>query len=801
MATRSKFDTVLPNNTIQQGLNYTPLSSVYANNLNTMGQAENVMCANDVELSLNCWNPGSTASISIPASYKLLGNMYLKLQVKLSTLLAAPIIGKVDSRDEVVDAVHYNFRNQLKYGDSATYKDICTEQDNINVKENRLLFSNVPPTFTTVYGSQAYINDDNTKFLPKKTANGELQADPYKYSIATGQVGTGSIASGLPLDVQFLAYNLIRQFTWRIPGCDRCYISGLRMLATILDKCPTDDEKQKIAMMSGSGHHLYSYNMTEGTMYQDIVTWRDIDGTVIGGDFGATVDGVCNTPTSIINYIKEPTFTIYALLDMPWSTVDKDRPGLYYPSHMTTSALELNIQFQDKNYMQVLPENGYSGYKVDITNASLRFTYAAVSTLTYYKPPVYKLPCSLHYEFQFPVKDYGTSKDVSVNLQGLKNGEITQLLLFLHQSDGNTASELGFSGTKGSSMRYKWRNEPLKNLEVQYAGQIIWKGKDDAYDFMNQFDNRKSWSSFKFGSIQTMKSLTEICEKTTIQNSIPVDDAIKSTVGYQQNMSCGPCANLTIPGNADLFSISSQSVNGRRLDVPRAYVSSPHDDLGMPAQGYEDNHQQRKFIQLLQSRSYYKDVSGETVPFQLYDTLSKSSLSNGYDISSLPLSNLVDKEWIGSLNSTFNNTQIGSDLYQRSLFDGPYLPSAGTLPVSKINYWHTMSQNLLQYIPLVKRSQTLEANTQYYYGDIFHWTTIPISEKIDQIRGPRDYNLGADFKDSNLTVYFKGMDAMGTGMANEYVKLAAAQVRWDLHCIVSITSAFIFNGDRAELMQ
>jgi hypothetical protein len=80
--------------------------------------------------------------------------------------------------------------------------------------------------------------------------------------------------------------------------------------------------------------------------------------------------------------------------------------------------------------------------------------------------------------------------------------------MFIHQQAGGSYTEVltsqDLASTTGS-MRFKWRNEPMRNVQVEYAGQIIWKGVDDNFDIMNQFDNRKGWSSFKFPSMLTVK--------------------------------------------------------------------------------------------------------------------------------------------------------------------------------------------------------------------------------------------------------------------------------------------------------
>lgn len=765
MATQSKFNTVLPANTIQQGLIYSPISSIYANSINTLGQAENVMTANDVELSLNTWSAGSTASINIPASYKLLGNMYLKMTVKLSTLLLAP-----------------------QPEDTATYHDLYRDFNG-----NGITFANTP--------SQIKVIDSNNDAT---TAD---RAVPF----VTRNVGVGTLNTGLPLDVNFLAYNLIKQLTWRIPGCDRLYIQGIRMLPTILDKCPNDEEKQKIAMMAGTGHHLYSYNMTKGTSRTLITQLKkpknilDVNPLVIGNkQFIDDFQEHC--PTISVNRIDDPEFVIYALLDLPWSTVDKEKSGLYYPSHMTTSALELNIQFQDSQYMRVPAEDGYSGYKVDILSASLRFTYAAVATMTYYKPPIYKLPCSLHYDFEFPVEKFDSSADCRTNLLGLKNGEITQLLMFIHQAEGGTANNvLALSEiSKGASMRFKWRNEPLKNVQVEYAGQIIWKGSEDGYDFMNQFDNRKSWSAFKLPALISMKSVAGVDSQLHLgPGKMPYYLTPEPIVGFPNSQrwhnldDVNPAVHYTFAGLEQNY--------GAYEDISSAYVLGSLDN-------YTDAQWPFKNASAATANLYFKYAGS----LPQYQNQTKTAVSNGYDVSAMPMFGVSPRDqyyrkFVNAVQAAYPGEDsverhMGSDLYKRSILDGPLFPSSGYLPFTKVTRWHTPSAPVYYYETenLKDKPYTdsmLQYNTTYHYSDCFHWTVVPVAEKIDQIRGPRDYALGADFKDSNLIVKFSGYDALKSSAQNSFVESASKDIRWNLHVVVSITSAFIFNGDKADLMQ
>jgi hypothetical protein len=450
---------------------------------------------------------------------------------------------------------------------------------------------------------------------------------------------------------------------------------------------------------------------------------------------------------------------------------------------MTTSALELNLQFQDAAYMKVPPETGYSGYQVSIKDASLRFTYAQVATLTYYKPPIYKLPCSIPYGFVFPVKDYQQNESCSVNLLGLKNGEITQLMLFMHQQTGGTVTETTTTDdltATSASMRYKWRNEPMRNVQIEYAGQIIWKGIDDGYDFMNQFDNRKTWSSFKFPSVLTTKYVAS----NLIEQCAPI--------GLQLNW-------INRDNNDDI------------VYAPGGTITRPFGAITNTAGHYYPsydrtvaNHSLDKYFEC-DGNGPVNDFNARINPHSDLANQPRISISNFVDISSSALGGSISR---GQVSGTLTEVdrELGLEQYTRSIFSNSFYPSSSTVPFGKTAMWTTPfpgnqgATTMFGWNP-VRSSEFFRFATEYLFSDQFYWTTIPVSEKIDQIRGPRDYNLGADFKDSNLIAKFSGLDALKSTRANSYIMDLVENVRWDLHLIVSITSAFIFNGDRAELMQ
>lgn len=81
MAQSIKFSTTQPNNSIKGSMTFTPESTVYVEKTNVMGQLENVQWANDIDLSLNTYEWGTSGTVLIPTTYNFLGNIYLRLDI------------------------------------------------------------------------------------------------------------------------------------------------------------------------------------------------------------------------------------------------------------------------------------------------------------------------------------------------------------------------------------------------------------------------------------------------------------------------------------------------------------------------------------------------------------------------------------------------------------------------------------------------------------------------------------------------------------------------------------------------
>jgi hypothetical protein len=80
MSNQVKFNTVLPNNTIERVMNFTAVSQVYLDKSNVFGPLEHQFDANDIEFSFNTVTPGALGTVYIPPSIKLIKCLWLRIR-------------------------------------------------------------------------------------------------------------------------------------------------------------------------------------------------------------------------------------------------------------------------------------------------------------------------------------------------------------------------------------------------------------------------------------------------------------------------------------------------------------------------------------------------------------------------------------------------------------------------------------------------------------------------------------------------------------------------------------------------
>lgn len=383
MATDAKFRTVLPNNSIKELMDFTPVGTVYSETSNTVGQRENFMWANDIELSLNgmASDREFTTTVHIPPSYQLQGPAFLELVYEM-TPDANPVPG-----DNVVSQTTY--------------------------------------------------------LRPK---------------------------------VDFAANHAVKEFAYRIPGCDRIFVKSENTAIRQIEQCDSAEKEQMLLSLSGRCGSSDNGHMGRGRHYSGNV-WEE-----------RPRDNAANAP----NPKRSNSVVLYYMLPTPWSTpaaIGSAHQAHPYPAHLTTSPLEYYFNIRAPREV-VEKAEFYSGrgipYDVNqgivLHKATLRFMYGAMAAPQEYRAVISKYPTTFTYDYHYSA----TSDDnkLSFAFRGLRNGEIREMTL-------RVAPEIFTNYTGEVSNPYM--AVKLKNLELTYAGQVIWKAPEfsqDAWQFC--FSNRNN---------------------------------------------------------------------------------------------------------------------------------------------------------------------------------------------------------------------------------------------------------------------------------------------------------------------
>jgi len=82
MATSTKLATIINQGSIKAAIPSTKVSEIYCEQHNTLAPLENYTLAQDVSLSFNTLNYGSTATIALPAIYKFIHHAFVKVTLK-----------------------------------------------------------------------------------------------------------------------------------------------------------------------------------------------------------------------------------------------------------------------------------------------------------------------------------------------------------------------------------------------------------------------------------------------------------------------------------------------------------------------------------------------------------------------------------------------------------------------------------------------------------------------------------------------------------------------------------------------
>lgn len=343
MATEAKFSTVLPNNTLKGAVNVTPVSYVYQERTNTVGPMENEFDANDVVLSFNTFSHGSTATVMIPPSYKLLKDVY--------------VIFKID------------------------------------------------------YASNASPTDH-------------------------------------PEDL--VAYKIIENFMYRVPGCERMIFDGGMIPFFWMDATENISKRVRLVEISGK----------------------------------KTLKPSANTAAS---------YYLCAKLPLPccsgYGAPKKPKP---MPLHLQGEPLELLIKIRAK--AECLSS------LASISEASIYFNYSHLGAFAEYKNTTYKYMFDATYDYEYVSPNAvalngeqsnatGTARR-QVVMTGIRSGETPQLKIKIYEKDsGNTKL---YKGLK------------IRNIQVYYAGQRIWAAENEMQEFYElDYNHDINFFASSFAGIDT----------------------------------------------------------------------------------------------------------------------------------------------------------------------------------------------------------------------------------------------------------------------------------------------------------
>lgn len=255
------------------------------------------------------------------------------------------------------------------------------------------------------------------------------------------------------VDVNAAGLQLIQEWGYRVPGCERMFFPGEAMLFDPLLQCENTDKRVKYLELTG----LANYTKMTGTTPADGVA---VDSTNATAETG----GIYTLP------VKRK---VYALFNMPWCSLDGNKQPKPYPLHLTTQPLEIDVLFRDRASVS-------SDTSLTIVGARIIFTYETLANMNLYKNTVYKYNFSAPYHIAYGAKKVDTSDSkVHLDLSGIRNGEITELRLLVRKV-----------GTYAEERRNRYKGVKLSEVELTYAGQRIWKAVGDSSQLYDLTYNR-----------------------------------------------------------------------------------------------------------------------------------------------------------------------------------------------------------------------------------------------------------------------------------------------------------------------
>lgn len=260
----------------------------------------------------------------------------------------------------------------------------------------------------------------------------------------------------------FAAYNMLRQFAYRLPGCDRLYLENYNLPYKHIEDCETEQKVTRLLKLAGQKDETKYYSSQAANT-----------ANVRFGTSSSTGQDV----------------TLTMLLPLPWcspATLGTSRAAKPYPAHLTTQPIELYFMLNDlaqviQNYS---PTSATT--KWNLADVSISFLYGTFADPAQYKATKYFYATLMPFDHIYPIQWDGATQNtqgvlptVDVPLRGLRNGEIREVLLHV--------------GDQANAIPDPYSSYEIGQISLFYAGQKIWSTQQRQHDLMELlFDSRVS---------------------------------------------------------------------------------------------------------------------------------------------------------------------------------------------------------------------------------------------------------------------------------------------------------------------
>lgn len=241
----------------------------------------------------------------------------------------------------------------------------------------------------------------------------------------------------------YISYSALEQIRFSIGGTELLSINGKQMLNIVLEQCETQEKKE--ALLDASGRREFT---TSGTAGNNANYNIDVQTNIaIGAD-------------------KK----YYAIIPCPWSSLSKMNKIKPLPLHMLSEPIELQIVFKKGSE--------FCGGVTSFKKANLHFRYGKLGNQEQLKNQVYRWPFHSHFSHEYTL----SSGQNSVDLNGFRKGEVTQLLFHFVPNGPTTSDDAGIT-----DKRY-FDGKEVSNLKLTFNGQVIWEMPGEEHRIWNLID-------------------------------------------------------------------------------------------------------------------------------------------------------------------------------------------------------------------------------------------------------------------------------------------------------------------------